>query len=452
MSNLTDFPANFLWGAATSAYQVEGSPLADGAGPNIWHRFSHTPGRILNGDTGDVACDHYRRYPEDIAIMQRLGLNAYRFSLAWSRVLPEGRGRINSKGLDFYQRLVDTLLERGIVPFITLYHWDLPLALEAQGGWLNRDSAFWFAEYAQILFRVLSDRVRFWITLNEPWVIADKGYLHGIHAPGHTDRFAMPVVSHNLLRAHALAVQAYRTLGRDKIGIAVNVEPQYPASEQPEDRAARDRAQAYINRYYLDPIFFGSYPEILPELFGPGWPEFSAADLKSISQPIDFLGINYYSRAVVRHDPRVYPTRASSVRQEQSDYTALDWEIYPQGLLDMLLWIKDRYGKVPLYITENGAAFSDPPVASGPIEDPHRTAYLRDHLRAAHTAIQQGVDLYGYFVWSLLDNFEWQHGYSKRFWIVHVDFASQKRTPKASAYFYAQIAHTRGAALFEEES
>ena len=447
MQNNPCFPDAFLWGTATSAYQVEGSPLADGGGPSIWHRFSHTPGRTYNGATGDVACDHYRRFESDIRLMQALGLNAYRFSIAWGRVLPEGRGRVNPQGLDFYQRLVDTLLTHGIQPLVTLYHWDLPAALDDQGGWLSRDSAGWFADYAQILFRALDDRVKFWITLNEPWVIADAGYLHGVHAPGHASPFEVPLVSHNLLRAHASAVQAYRAEGRHQIGLAVNLEPKYPASQHPEDLAATARAHAYMNCQYLDPVFFGAYPQVLAELFGAAWPTLTAADLDPIRQPIDFLGINYYTRTVTCDDPTAPPVRAGWVQQDRSTHTAMDWEIYPQGLIDTLQWVKNRYGDLPLYITENGAAFYDPPVVSGLVEDPLRITYLREHLCAAHSALRNSVNLRGYFVWSLLDNFEWHYGYSKRFGIVHVDFATQQRTPKASARFYARIIHTGGAAL-----
>lgn len=444
------FPDGFLWGSATSAYQVEGSPLADGAGPSIWHRLAHTPGWVRDGGTGDVACDHYRRYRDDVALMRGLGLSAYRFSIAWGRVLPEGRGRVNAKGLDFYCRLVDALLEHGVQPFVTLYHWDLPAALDDLGGWLNRDIAGWFAEYANVLFRALDDRVRFWATLNEPWVVADGGYLYGVLAPGHKNLFEAPIVTHNLLRAHAAAVQAYRVEGRHAVGLVVNLEPKYPASESREDLAATARSEAYMNRQYLDPIFLGSYPEELPEIFGEAWPEISAADLAAIRQPVDFLGINYYSRGVMRHDPAVWPIRAGRVRQPGSTYTELDWEVYPAGLTDTLTWMRQRYGEIPLFITENGAAFHDPPTAEGGVHDPLRVTYLREHLRAAHRAIAQGVDLRGYFVWSLLDNFEWSHGTSKRFGIVHVDYATQRRTPKDSARFYAEVVRTNGATLADD--
>jgi beta-glucosidase len=445
------FADDFLWGAATSAYQVEGSPLAEGAGPSIWHRFSHTPGRIWNGDTGDTACDHYRRFESDVKLMRELGLNAYRFSISWSRVIPEGRGRINSRGLDFYQRLVDSLLQHGIQPFVTLYHWDLPAALDDRGGWLVRDSASWFADYAREMFRALDDRVRFWTTLNEPWVVADAGYLHGVHAPGHADLLEAPLVSFNLLRAHASAVEVYRAEGRHEIGIVVNLEPKYPASDRPEDIAATARARAYMNRQYLDPIFFGTYPTALHEIFGEAWPGFSETDLSKIRKGIDFLGINYYTRAVTRDDPTALLTRASTVHQHGSTYTELGWEVYPQGLTDTLLWVRNRYGALPLYVTENGAVFADPPIGRGALVDLPRLDYYRAHLRAAEAAIRNGVDLRGYFAWSLLDNFEWAWGYSKRFGIVHVDFQTQQRTPKDSALFYSRVIRTKGDALYEAD-
>ncbi len=445
------FPAGFLWGAATSAYQIEGSPLADGAGPSIWQRFSQTPGLVHAGDTGNAACDHYRRFASDVRLMAELGLNAYRFSIAWGRILPQGYGAVNAKGLDFYQRLVDALLEHGIQPCVTLYHWDLPAALDDRGGWLNRDSAEWFAEYARIVFKALDDRVTLWATLNEPWVVTDGGYLHGALAPGHRNLFEAPIASHNLLRAHASAVQAYRAEGRHRIGLVVNLEPKYPASQSPQDLAATARADAYMNRQYLDPVFFASYPLEMSEIFGTAWPAFSDSDLKHIQQPIDFLGINYYSRKVTRNDPAAWPVYASGVRQRHQTHTVLDWEVYPQGLVDILAWVKNRYGNIPVYITENGAAFYDPPTCTGPLQDYLRADYFRAHLRAAHQAMQNGVDLRGYFAWSLLDNFEWSHGYSKRFGLVHVDYQTQQRTPKASADFYARVIRTQGAALFEED-
>lgn len=441
------FPSGFLWGCATSAYQIEGSPLADGAGASNWHRFAHTPGCVREGETGDVACDHYRRWRDDVTLMRSIGARAYRFSIAWSRVLPEGRGRVNPAGLAFYDRLVDALLENGIQPMATLFHWDLPAALEDRGGWLNPDSAGWFADYAQVLFRKLDDRVGMWATLNEPWVVTDGGYLHGVMAPGHHSRYEPPIAAHNLLRAHGSAVQAYRAEGRNNIGIVVNLEPKYPATPGADDITATRRADAYMNRQFLDPVFLGRYPEELAEMFGDAWREWPDADMVLIRQALDFVGINYYTRSVVRHDPRAWLLHARPVPQKAATHTETGWEVYPQGLTDVLKWVTARYGRPPIYITENGAAFYDPPSASARIDDPLRIAYLRAHLRAALAASREGVDLRGYFVWSLLDNFEWAHGYSKRFGIVHVDYATQQRTPKASARFYADVIATHGAAL-----
>jgi beta-glucosidase len=444
MSDLIRFPAGFLWGAATSAYQIEGSPLADGAGPSNWHRFAHTPGRTANGETGDVACDHYHRSEADVDLMRDLGLNAYRFSIAWGRVLPAGRGKPNPRGLAFYDGLVDSLLSRGIAPVATLYHWDLPAALEDAGGWLERDSAAWFADYAGIAARALGDRVALWATLNEPWVVSDAGYLHGVHPPGHRRPAEVPPVTHNLLRAHGAGVLALRAEGVTQAGLVVNLEPKYPASDSAADQAATRRADAYMNRQYLDPVFLRHYPVELAELFGADWPEFPADDFELIAQPLDFLGVNYYTRSVTRDDPGADPVRACPVRQDAL-HTALGWEVYPAGLTDVLTWVGDRYPRLPLYVMENGAAFEDPPPApDGTVADPLRVAYLANHLRAAHAALERGVELRGYFVWSLLDNFEWTAGYAKRFGLYQVDFATQRRIPKASSRFYAGVIRAGG--------
>jgi beta-glucosidase len=450
MSRRIEFPADFLWGGATSAYQVEGSPLADGAGPSIWQRFCHTPNMVRDGDTGDVACDHYRRYREDVALMREIGLNAYRFSISWSRVLPSGRGPVNAAGLDFYERLVDTLLQQGIEPMATLFHWDLPAALDDLGGWLNPDIAGWFADYASAAFRRLDGRVKLWATLNEPWVVTDGGYLHGALAPGHRNRFEAPIAAHQLLRAHGAAVKAYRSEGKHRIGVVVNLEPKYPASEDADDRAATARADAYMNRQFLDPMLLGRYPDELAEIFGEAWPSWPAPDLELINQPLDFVGVNYYTRNVTRFDPDVWPLRAAPVRQKRATYTETGWEVFPQGMTDILVWVKQRYGNPPLYVTENGAAFFDPPTAQADrVDDPLRVDYLRKHIAAMHAAREAGVDLRGYFAWSLLDNFEWSLGYSKRFGIVHVDFETQKRTPKNSARLYSSIIASNGAVLNE---
>lgn len=441
------FPEGFLWGAATAAHQIEGSPLADGAGPSIWTRFAHVPGMTLNGDTGDIACDHYHRWKDDVRLMRELGLQAYRFSVSWSRILPDGTGRVNQAGVDFYSRLVDELLANDIQPMLTLYHWDLPAALDDRGGWLNRDSADWFAEYASVLYRALDGRVKRWITLNEPWVITDGGYLHGTLAPGHRSQFEAPIASHNLMRAHGAAVQAYRAQGKHEIGLVVNLEPKYPASDSPEDTAAVERAHAYMNRQYLDPAVLGSYPKQLREIFGDAWPEWPTEDFTLIRQPLDFIGVNYYTRNVTQANDS-WPLKAGAVKQSLGTYTETGWEVFAQGLTDTLLWVKQRYGDIPLYVTENGAAFFDPPVAdNGRIRDPLRIDYLRKHLRAIHAAIAQGCDVRGYMAWSLMDNMEWSLGYSKRFGIVHVNYTTQQRTPKDSAGWYRNVIVTHGRSL-----
>jgi beta-glucosidase len=452
MTESYKFPDGFLWGSATSAYQIEGSPLADGAGPSIWERFAHTPGRMHNNDTGDVACDHYRRYAEDVALMRSLGMQAYRFSIAWSRILPAGKGAVNAAGLDFYDRLVDALLANGITPIATLFHWDLPAALDDLGGWLNPDIAHWFAEYGDVMFRKLDDRVTRWATLNEPWVVSDGGYLHGPLAPGHRNLYEAPIASHHMMRAHGAAVQAYRATGKNQIGLVVNLEPQVAASSDPADQAAAQRVDAYMNRQYLDAAFLGRYPEEMASIFGRAWPRWPERDFDLIRQPLDFLGVNYYARSVRRHDPSAtaWPLHASVARQPQATYTETSWEVYSPPFTDLLVWVRERYGDIPIYITENGSAFYDPPTADeGRVRDPLRVSYLRSHLRAVHAAIARGVDVRGYMVWSLLDNLEWSLGFSKRFGIVHVNFETLERTPKDSARYYSRVIASHGAVLGE---
>ena len=448
MNDSYRFPDGFLWGAATSAYQIEGSPLADGAGPSIWERFAHTPGMMHDGDTGDVACDHYNRWRDDIAIMRELGLTSYRFSIAWARVLPNGRGSVNSRGLAFYERLVDALLAANIKPLVTLYHWDLPAALDDMGGWLNRDVADWFADYATVMYKALGDRVPMWATLNEPWVVAHGGYVEGTLAPGHRSLYEPPIVAHNLMRAHGAAVLAYRAVAKQQVGLVVNLEPKYPASEYEADDKAVQRADAYMNRQYLDPALLGSYPAEMRDIYGAAWPDFPDGDFALIKQPIDFLGVNYYTRSVTAYDPDRWPTCAGAVRQANATYTETGWEVYPDGLADTLEWVTKRYGRIPLYVTENGAAFFDPPTAiDGVVDDPNRVHYFREHLRAVHRAMTNGADMRGYFAWSLLDNLEWSLGFAKRFGIVHVDFATQQRTIKKSGHYYAKVIASNGAAL-----
>ena len=433
-----EFPKEFLWGTATASYQIEGSPLANGAGPSIWHRFSHTPGNIANGDTGDVACDHYNRYKEDVEIMKRLGLKAYRLSIAWPRIFPEGKGRVNVKGLDFYKKLIDEILNADIIPFVTLYHWDLPAALQDIGGWANPDIAYWFADYADYLFQELGDKVKHWITLNEPWVTAVIGHVLGVHAPGMRDLYAGFRVVHNQLRAHSEAVRAFRAEGKEgKIGITLSNRSQEPASDNPEDIEAANIAHEYVNYpLFLNPIYKGIYPSHLLKVAEEFFPEGYEKDLSNIKEPIDFVGINYYSGNPVKYDP----ASPFGVKTEKFGLpvTEMGWEIYPKGLYIILKGVQDIYNPDEVFITENGAAFDDI-VEDGRVHDKNRIDYLREHFKMAYKAMKEGVRLKGYFVWSLLDNFEWEYGYSKRFGIVYVDYNTQKRIVKDSAYWYKDV-------------
>jgi beta-glucosidase len=433
------FPTNFLWGAATAAYQIEGAAQEDGRGVSIWDTFSATPGKVHQGDTGAIAADHYHRYAEDIELMAQLGLGAYRFSIAWPRILPEGRGAINQKGLDFYERLVDGLQAKGIKPFATLYHWDLPQSLEDQGGWLNRDTAHAFADYAEIVAQRLGDRVASWITLNEPWVSAFLGYGIGIHAPGLSDRQAALTAGHHLLLAHGLAIPRLRAhVGQAEVGITLNLTPAYPADDRPETARDTVRADAFINRWFMDPLYSGHYPEGFFAGMGMQEPPILPGDMEIIRAPIDFLGINNYSRSVI-----VGQEQPGQIQQLNpvpgSGYTTMDWEIYPQGLADLLIRVHRDYQPSKLYVTENGAAFADQWDGANLVDDQNRVAYLRDYIAAAGQAIEQGVPLQGYFVWSLIDNFEWGYGYSQRFGIVYIDYPTQRRIIKQSGHWYANL-------------
>ena len=450
MTDIAEFPKDFLWGVATSAYQIEGCTLADGAGPNIWHRFSHVPGMTVAGHTGDIACDHYNRYADDVKLMSELGMGAYRFSLAWARLLPKGRGRMNPKGLGFYDRLIDELLKHDIRPFVTLYHWDLPLALEDKGGWLNDDTARWFGDFADLAFRAFSDRVPYWMTINEPAIIMEKGYVSGVYAPGHRNAAEAPVVARNLLRAHGFAVEAYRDRGDGCIGIAVNIQPKHPATDSEGDKMAAGRANAWRNLQFLDAILLGQTPDELPEMFGRDWKGLSADDLKLIHQPIDYVGVNYYTRVVVGEDAESLPLRAKKVKQSSLS-TLIGWEVYPGGLTETLRNLHERYHGVPIYITECGAAFKDPTGTDGEdVKDPERVEFFRAHIRAALDALQEGVDLRGFFAWSLLDNFEWNSGYTMPFGIVQVDFETQDRRVKSSGRFLAEVARSNGSNVLGE--
>jgi beta-glucosidase len=431
-------PADFVWGAATSAYQIEGAVAEDGRTPSIWDTFSHTPGAVANGDHGDAACDHYHRMPEDVELLADLGLDAYRFSLSWPRIQPGGKGPANARGLAFYDRLVDELLARDITPWVTLYHWDLPQELEDAGGWPVRDTAHRFAEYAGIAADALGDRVTHWITLNEPYCSAMLGYYVGVHAPGRRHFPDFTKAAHHLLLGHGLAAEQVRARAARpaEVGITVNPVVAQPFSDASEDVEAARRADALGTRLYLDPLVHGRYPEDLLADLAPhrAEPPVQDGDLRTIAAPLDFLGVNYYFRDVVRpgDEPRGY----RSVPQPDRPATAMPWEIYPQGLTDLLVRISREYPGLPLYITENGAAFDDTRAAvdaTGQIQDPERIAFLAEHLQAIGRARGAGADVRGYFCWSLMDNFEWAYGYAKRFGLVHVDYATQRRTPKASA-------------------
>jgi beta-glucosidase len=434
------FPAGFVWGVSTSAYQIEGAVDEDGRGVSIWDTFTHTPGKIDGGSTGDVACDHYHRWGKDVDLMAELGVNAYRFSIAWPRLFPTGREPLERRGLAHYDRLIDALLERGIEPLVTLYHWDLPQALQDRGGWGERDTAQRFAEYATIVATELGDAVSQWITHNEPWVVAFLGHAYGTKAPGGRHWPTALRASHHLLLSHGLALQALRaTLGElAEVGIALNQFPIHPAGPGEHDRDAARRMDGHLNRWFLDPLLRGSYPADMvacyEALYGP--PEsIRDGDLEIIRRPIDFLGVNYYNPQRIAAAPTDLPLQARQVPAPPPT-TAMGWEVDPAGLHDVLLRLRRDYGPLPVYITENGASFDDPPATNGSVDDPERTAYLQGHLAALARAVADGADVRRYCVWSLLDNFEWEEGYDKRFGIVHVDFQTQARVPKRSALWY----------------
>jgi beta-glucosidase len=434
------FPRTLRLGAATASYQIEGAVRDGGRGESIWDRYCRVPGAIVNGDTGDVACDHYHRFESDLDLMAELGLECYRFSIAWPRIQPDGRGAANPEGLAFYQRLTQGLLDRGIEPIATLYHWDLPQALQDAGGWGVRDTAQRFAEYAAIVADGLGGTVSQFITHNEPWVVAFLGHALGIKAPGGRDWPTALRASHHLLLSHGLALQAMRSaLGRDaEIGIAVNLFPVHAASSSEADRAAAHRMDGHLNRWFLDPLLRGSYPEdmvgVYEGLFGPP-DSVRDGDLEIIRGPIDFLGVNYYNPERIAAAPTDLPLQAQRVPAPPPT-TAMGWEVDPDGLHQVLLRLRRDYAALPVYITENGASFDDPPASDGQVDDPERTAYLQSHLSALARAVADGADVRRYCVWSLLDNFEWELGYDKRFGIVHVDFETQARVPKRSALWY----------------
>ena len=447
------FPEVFLWGAATSAHQIEGALREDGRGESIWDRFATEPGRILDGSDASLACDHYHRWREDIDLLRWLGVGAYRFSVAWSRVLPVGRGAVNEAGLDFYEAIVDELLAHGIRPMVTLYHWDLPQALQDRGGWAARDTGAAFAEYADVVARRLGDRVGHWVTHNEPWCIATLGHESGEHAPGHRDPAEALQVAHHVLLSHGWASEVLRRQVPDaEVGIALNLVPAYAASDSEADRDAAREFDGFFNRWYLDPLFRGSYPEDAIEdrvrrghLANASLPFVQPGDLEVIRSPLDFLGINYYSREVSKAGPDGRPVSAATAPKEAR--TDMGWEVFPRALHDLLVRVDRDYAPRSIHITENGAAYGDGPDAARRIADPRRIEYLRGHLAAVRSAIEEGVPVEGYFAWSLLDNFEWAFGYDRRFGLFWVDYETQERLPKDSAFWYRDV--VAGSALDE---
>jgi beta-glucosidase len=457
------FPAGFVWGAATASYQIEGAVAEGGRRPSIWDTFAHTPGKVFGGDTGDVADDHYHRYDQDVALLADLGATHYRFSLAWPRLQPDGRGPLNPAGADFYERLVDALLAKGVQPWVTLYHWDLPQALEDAGGWPAREVASRFAEYAGLAYERLRDRVVHWTTLNEPWCAAYLGYADGTHAPGRTEPVAAVRAAHHLLLGHGLALQAMRAHGargadgtQRSFGITLNLYPVDPLTERDDDRDAARRIDGLFNRQFLEPVLRGRYPADLLDDLAPvtGAEHVHDGDEQTIAEPVDFLGINYYSRMVVRvgggqrHQPGTASVWVASNDVEfvsrDLPRTEMGWEVDAQGLYDVLSRVQRDYGPLPLYVTENGAAYADEVAADGTVADPLRVAYLDSHFRTAHRAIADGIDLRGYFVWTLIDNFEWAWGFSKRFGLVYVDYTTQRRIPKQSARWFSEVTRRNG--------
>jgi beta-glucosidase len=436
MTHTTSAPPRFVWGAATSAYQIEGAAHDDGRGPSIWDSFCKVPGAVSDGSNGDVACDHYHRLDADLRLIAELNLQAYRFSVSWSRVQPDGAGAVNPQGLDFYERLVDGLLKRGIAPYLTLYHWDLPQALQDKGGWNARDTAQRFADYAEIVGRRLGDRVVSVATHNEPWVVSVLGHESGFFAPGIQDRKIAMQVSHHLLLSHGLAMQALRAQGnKAELGIVLNQAPIYPATDAADDVAKARLEDGLLVRWYMDPLMHGAYPADVLEHLGADAPKVEAGDLDLIRAPIDFIGLNYYTRNFASTNPWKPVPGPLGV-------TDMGWEVYPDGLTDLLLRLKRDYALPPIYITENGAAYRDT-LENGRVHDAERTDYVRRHIDAVERAMAQGVDVRGFFVWSLFDNFEWALGYSKRFGIVHVDYATQQRILKDSALWYRDFIRQR---------
>ena len=427
----------FKWGVSTSSYQIEGAAREDGRGPSIWDTFSRIPGAVANGDNGDTACDHYHRFEEDLDLIKWLGAGAYHFSIAWPRVIPDATGKINQKGIDFYDRLIDGALSRGIEPWPTLYHWDLPQAAQDRGGWNNRECAYWFAEYAHEMAERFGDRIKNWVTINEPFCSAWLGHLYGVMAPGIKDLQIAINASHHLLLGHGLATEALREVSSElKVGITLNFTPAITLGHSDEDSLAVKLADGFDNRWFADPVFKGAYPADIVTAFGKEVP-ILPGDLKLISSPLDFLGLNYYFRQTVAYDSSVKPLPYRQVRAPNVERTGMDWEIHSETFTELLLRINNDYSPKEFFITENGSAWDDE-VVDGKVDDPNRVSYLERHLDAMFKAKEKGVPINGYFAWSLMDNFEWAYGYAKRFGLIYVDYETQKRIPKSSAYYYRE--------------
>jgi beta-glucosidase len=434
---IIEFPKGFIWGAATAAYQIEGAWNEGGKGESIWDRFCHAGGKVANGDTGDMACDHYHRYKDDVALMKQMHLNAYRFSISWPRVMPGGRTKINQDGVDFYARLVDELLSKGIEPWATLYHWDLPIELQEMGGWTSTDVTNYFAEYAYQMAEKLGDRVKHWMTINEPLVAAFYGNLSGEHAPGFKDERIALQAAHGMLLGHGKAVRAIRDSRTDtKCGIVLSISPIEPEGDSATEFMLCEKIWQRNGQWFLDPLFKGSYPEETLYEYGRNAPRIEPEDMEIISTPTDLVGINYYFREVIGKNGRVRKVAGS-------EYTEMGWEVQAPAFYRVLTRIQRDYPKLPpVYITENGAAFADVVLDDGSVNDHRRREYIREHLYAVNRAIKDGVDIKGYFAWSLLDNFEWAHGYSKRFGLIHVDYKTLKRSIKESGKWYSRVAES----------
>jgi beta-glucosidase len=436
------FPGGFAWGTATAAYQIEGGVAEGGRGPSIWDTFARQPGKILDGSSADVACDHYRLYREDFALMRELGVRHYRFSIAWPRIIPSGSGAPNPAGLDYYERLVDSMKENGIEPYATLYHWDLPQPLQDKGGWAQRSTADRYVEFADVVTRRLGKSIKNWMTHNEPWVVAFVGHLFGSHAPGMKDLPTALAAAHTILLSHGKAVPVIRANvgAAARVGIVHNLEWVEPASRKEEDRAAALRHDGAFNRWFLDPIFKGTYPADMVEWYGRAAPAVQPGDMEAISAPTDFLGVNYYTRRIIAHDPAgdfLHARHISYPFVPHADYE--EWEVSPEGLYRVLVRVSEDYGRPALYVTENGTPLADTVGPDGACHDPVRVDYIARHAAGIWQAIQDGVDVRGYFVWSIMDNFEWNLGYTKRFGLVHVDFRSQKRTVKDSGKWFSRV-------------